>query len=78
MADASVRPIEFLDFTSGYVQRAKDILPVQGDRAPWKLHQNYVRDLASLRYGKVADGTMQFAGRVERAPPAATFTREPA
>ncbi len=60
VADPEVKPIPFLDFSSGYVQRAKDVLPVQGDRAPWKLHQNYVRDLAALRYGKVEDGTMRF------------------
>lgn len=55
-----VSPIDFLDFTSTYVQRARDILPVQGDRTPWKLHQNYLRDLALLRFGKLEDGVMRF------------------
>lgn len=68
-----VKPVAFLDFSSGYVQRAADILPVQGDRAPWKLHQNYVRDLAALKYGKLEDGVMHFSGRPERQPPARTF-----
>ena len=61
-ADPGVKAVDFLDFSSGYVQRAKGILPVQGDRAPWKLHQNYVRDLATLRYGKLEDGAMIFSG----------------
>ncbi|WP_294301190.1 NAD(P)/FAD-dependent oxidoreductase [uncultured Sphingomonas sp.] len=51
-------PVEreaFLDFTSGYVQRAKDILPQQGTRAPWRLDQNYLKDVRRLRYGPVND-----------------------
>ena len=28
--------------------------------APWKLHQNYARDLMPLRYGKLDDGAMVF------------------
>ncbi|GAA4014251.1 NAD(P)/FAD-dependent oxidoreductase [Sphingomonas swuensis] len=76
--DSEVKPQAFLDFTSGYVQRAKDILPVQGDRAPWKLHQNYVADLALLRYGKVEDGVMRFEGTRERVPPSPTLVGEPA
>ena len=50
----------FLDFSSGYVQRARDVLPRQGTVKPWKLHQNYARDLVALRYGKVDDGTIVF------------------
>ena len=46
---------------------------MQGDRAPWKLHQNYARDLAALKYGKLEDGVMRFAGQVRRAPPAPTL-----
>ncbi len=50
----------FLDFSSGYVQRALAMLPKQGSRAPWRVHQNYARDVAALRFGAVADGVMQF------------------
>jgi cation diffusion facilitator CzcD-associated flavoprotein CzcO len=71
--DEDVKPVDFLDFSSGYVQRAKAILPVQGDRAPWKLHQNYARDLAALKYGKLDDGVMRFSGTLARRPPAPTF-----
>ncbi|MEP6922572.1 MAG: NAD(P)/FAD-dependent oxidoreductase [bacterium] len=49
-----------LDFTSGYVQRALHTLPRQGSKTPWRLHQNYVRDLSMLRFGRVDDGTMEF------------------
>jgi cation diffusion facilitator CzcD-associated flavoprotein CzcO len=55
--------IEFepvLDFNSGYVLRALPELPRQGTKTPWRLHQNYVRDLSLMRYGRIEDGTMEF------------------
>ncbi|UUL83092.1 flavin-containing monooxygenase [Sphingomonas qomolangmaensis] len=51
--DAAAHP--FLDFSSGYVQRALDRFPKQGARAPWKLHQSYARDLVALRFGSIDD-----------------------
>ncbi|MFT5886785.1 MAG: monooxygenase [Arcticibacterium sp.] len=44
-----------LDFESGYVLRASHILPKQGSKAPWKVHQNYFKDLSSLKYSSVSD-----------------------
>ena len=61
--DPGVTEEPFLDFTSGYVQRARDILPRQGAVKPWKLHQNYAVDLMALRFGKLNDGTMRFSRR---------------
>lgn len=58
--DSSVKEEPILDFTSGYVQRALHTLPNQGSKPPWRLHQNYVKDLSMLRYGRVDDGTMEF------------------
>ncbi|HEY0459773.1 MAG TPA: NAD(P)/FAD-dependent oxidoreductase [Pyrinomonadaceae bacterium] len=58
--DSSIEAEPVLDFTSGYVQRALDTLPRQGSKTPWRLHQNYVKDLSMLRYGRVDDGTMEF------------------
>ncbi len=60
--DMSEEP--YLDFSSGYVQRALDILPKQGAKAPWKLNQNYALDLMTLRFGKIDDGTMRFSNPV--------------
>jgi monooxygenase len=37
------RPL--LDLSSGYVQRALKIFPSQGDRDPWLVRQNYLRDV---------------------------------
>ena len=50
----------FLDFSSGYVQRAAGFMPKQGSKAPWRLYQNYVLDLLTLRYRRIADGTLRF------------------
>ncbi len=61
--DASVEEEPFLDFSSGYVQRALHMLPKQGSKKPWKLYQNYAKDMAALRLGKVDDGVMEFARR---------------
>ncbi|SCX66463.1 Predicted flavoprotein CzcO associated with the cation diffusion facilitator CzcD [Variovorax sp. EL159] len=51
----------WLDFSSGYVQRSIGKFPKQGSRAPWRLYQNYARDLMSLRFGAVDDGVMVFS-----------------
>lgn len=45
----------FIDFTSGYVRRAVERFPKQGRRAPWRLHQHYLKDVLALRFGRVDD-----------------------
>jgi cation diffusion facilitator CzcD-associated flavoprotein CzcO len=53
----------FIDLTSGYVQRGLAGLPKQGARSPWKLHQNYFRDLRLLRLSRVEDEGIRFSRR---------------
>ena len=66
---AELDPI--IDLQSGYVLRSVEVLPKQGPAAPWRLHQNYLRDVRLLRRGPVTDA-MQFrrsrARREHRAP----------
>jgi len=45
---------------SGYVRRGADQLPRQGRDAPWKLLNDYVRDVPTLRYGRIEDGVLEF------------------
>jgi monooxygenase len=66
--DSEVEEEPILDFTSSYVRRALDTLPRQGSKTPWRLHQNYVRDLSMLRFGRLDDGTMEFKAAPRRAP----------
>jgi cation diffusion facilitator CzcD-associated flavoprotein CzcO len=58
--DASVALEPFIDFNSGYVLRAIDTLPKQGDRAPWRLYQNYARDVLMLKRGRLEDEAIEF------------------
>jgi hypothetical protein len=44
-----------LDFNAGYVLRANDVMPKQGSKAPWKVYQNYIKDVFSLKYADVKD-----------------------
>ncbi len=49
-----------IDFSSGYIQRSLDKLPKQGDEFPWKLHQNYLKDMLILKYKKINDDVLEF------------------
>lgn len=68
VVDDELAPEPFLDFSSGYVQRALAHLPKQGDRKPWKLNQNYAKDLVTLRHKAVADGTLCFRRKGQPVP----------
>ena len=59
--DAEVTEVPFVGLTSGYIQRALEILPKQGDRAPWRLRQNYLADIFTLRHGTIDDGVLRFS-----------------
>ena len=56
-----------IDLQSGYVRRGGQRLPRQGPVAPWRLHQNYLRDLVLLRWGRLTDGL-----RIDRSAPVRT------
>ena len=60
-----IREEPAVDFSSGYIQRALPYLPRQGSRRPWRLYQNYVRDLLTLRYGGIEDEAMNFVRKTE-------------
>jgi cation diffusion facilitator CzcD-associated flavoprotein CzcO len=62
-ADPSVEQAPLLDFTSGYVLRSLDRFPKQGSVEPWKLRQNYVFDIGTIRRGSLEDGALRFSGR---------------
>ena len=59
--DADVETENYIDFSSGYVQRALSSLPRQGKRRPWKVYQNYLKDLAVMRFGRLEDGALEFS-----------------
>jgi monooxygenase len=66
-----------LDLKSGYVLRSLHALPHQGASAPWKLHQNYVRDVRLLKRGPI-DDAMRFSRREPGTPPSGPSSARPA
>jgi hypothetical protein len=60
--DNSITTEPFIDLTSGYVTRTISAFPKQGSRAPWRQYQNYMLDMATLRYRAVDDGVLEFTG----------------
>jgi monooxygenase len=61
LRDPSVTDEPLIDFSSGYVVRAIDRFPRQGSKAPWRLYQNYARDLVLLRFGAIDDDAIEFS-----------------
>ena len=53
------RPL--LNFGAGYIQRAIDQLPRQGNRAPWLTSMSYVGDAKLLRRLPVQDPELRFS-----------------
>jgi cation diffusion facilitator CzcD-associated flavoprotein CzcO len=58
--DPSFERDSFIDFTAGYVQRARSSLPQQGKRRPWRVYQNYLKDVFIMRFSPFNDGAMDF------------------
>jgi monooxygenase len=52
-----------LPLTSGYIERAKHLLPKQGKTKPWRMNQNYALDVMALRFGAIEDGALEFRRR---------------
>lgn len=59
-SNPQVERAPLIDFSSGYLQRAKDSLPRQGKRAPWKLNQSYLADVFAFRARPLADRGLTF------------------
>ena len=68
--DQSVATEPFLDLASGYVLRSIHTLPKQGSRAPWRLYQNYIRDVLMMRRGALEDEGIEFSNPTLPAKPA--------
>lgn len=59
-ADGRLEDTVMGSLASGYVRRGAGQLPRQGRDAPWKLMNDYVRDVPTLRYGRIEDGVLEF------------------
>jgi cation diffusion facilitator CzcD-associated flavoprotein CzcO len=66
-ADRTMQPRPFIEgFSPGYIQRAAQMLPRQGDREPWINPQRYRRDRTLFRAAPVDDGAMRFTSSSAR------------
>src|SRR3712207_774548 len=59
--DPSLPRVPFIDLKSGYVMRSIEKFPKQGPREPWRLYQNYPRDILMLRRGDLEDEGVEFS-----------------
>ncbi|MCO4821844.1 MAG: NAD(P)/FAD-dependent oxidoreductase, partial [Flavobacteriaceae bacterium] len=51
--DENLKPTPLLNLNSGYIHRAINVLPNQGDKAPWRVYQNYILDYKMMRIDSV-------------------------
>jgi len=47
-------------FSSGYVARALERWPKQGSKAPWRVNQNYFKDMKAMKWSAIDDGALRF------------------
>ena len=56
----NLKPTPLLNLNSGYINRSANSLPSQGNKAPWRVYQNYILDYKMLRIDKVVDKHLTF------------------
>lgn len=72
VSDPAMPTRPFLDFDAGYVKRAIDQLPRQGDRMPWLTSMDYRTDVKLLRADSVLDPELHFGRAGSATDPART------
>lgn len=65
--DTTGRPA--IELSAGYIQRALDVLPRQGQARPWTVRQNYFYDLAATLGGRIDDGRLEMVRSMHAADP---------
>ncbi|MEL1223719.1 MAG: NAD(P)/FAD-dependent oxidoreductase [Candidatus Neomarinimicrobiota bacterium] len=54
-----------IDFTSGYFERGLKLMPKQGNKAPWKNYQNYLKDIFAVRIFSIKDSNLKFYNHIK-------------
>jgi monooxygenase len=66
LGDTNMPRLPFVsDFSSGYFARSFDNLPVNGDRHPWRVLQDYKAEKKILTQDAIDDGTLVFSSPVQ-------------
>jgi cation diffusion facilitator CzcD-associated flavoprotein CzcO len=74
LGDSAMSTQPMLGLGAGYIQRAVDQLPKQGEGDPWRVQMNYYHDVEQLRHGSVTNPHLHFgaanhaASRIQEAP----------
>ena len=58
--DHGLEVVEPFPFSSGYLQRARDMIPKSAATLPWRLNQDYLEDCRDFRKVPVDDGVLRF------------------
>ena len=59
-AEAKLEEDDLFDFSSGYIQRGKHIMPKSATVYPWRLNQEYLFDRKIMSKGEIQDGHLAF------------------
>jgi monooxygenase len=65
--DHGLEEDDIIVFSSGYLQRARGMMPKSAARLPWRLNQDYLEDCRDFRQRPVDDGVLCFERRPARA-----------
>ncbi len=60
-AETEIEEEDIFDFSSGYIQRAKHIMPRSSVEYPWRLNQDYLYDRKLMRTAPIDDGVLTFS-----------------
>jgi hypothetical protein len=58
--EANIVEDDVFDFSSGYIQRGKHIMPRNSIAYPWRLNQEYVVDRKRMKEDPLLDGFLTF------------------
>jgi len=58
--DHDLKEDDIFDFSSGYLERAKHLLPKNAPTMPWRMNQDYRKDRKDLKNLPIDDGILQF------------------
>lgn len=66
-SDHALEEDDIFDFSSGYIQRGKHIMPRNAVAYPWRLNQEYVLDRKRMQADPIEDGILAFRSAGARA-----------
>jgi cation diffusion facilitator CzcD-associated flavoprotein CzcO len=61
--DHQLQEDDIIIYSSGYLQRARAMMPKSAPELPWRLNQDYLEDCRDFRRRPVDDGILRFAKR---------------